>query len=359
MRVGIDAHVLDGREQGSKTMLVRVLGRLARQYPDDEFFVYAERPHPGVDFSSPNLHFRPTLRRNPIHHLLIQLPRAYRADRLDTMVYNYIGSPLTWDSTIVMHDVLPISRPKLFTRRFALQSRLFFALSSKLARRILVVSTSSGTELQAHFPWAAGKWRLMHLGPSFDEESYFAEHAPARPACIPQAGRYALCVGRLDPRKNIQLAIDAFRAGAPADAHLVIVGQAEPHVSIDTDDDPRIVRTGSVSDAELVGIYRNASLFLYPSAAEGFGLPLLDALLFGLPVISSDRTSMPEVGGSAPLYFNPEETGAMAFLTDKIAGHFGDQPVLPPSLEARRERASTYSWSRAADDIMSALSPAT
>ncbi|WP_275192373.1 glycosyltransferase, partial [Klebsiella pneumoniae] len=74
-------------------------------------------------------------------------------------------------------------------------------------------------------------------------------------------------------------------------------------------------------------MYRRAELFLYPSLAEGFGLPLLDAILFGLPVLASQRTSMAEVGMGATTFFDPAEPDATRWLGERIAAHFAGDPV--------------------------------
>ncbi len=356
MRIGFDAHVFDGRNQGTKTLMLRLVDALARRHPEHEILVYSEHPHPELDFGLANLHHRPTVRHNVARYLLHTLPRANRADALDTMVFNFIQSPLIRNATVMMHDILPQTHPRFFPPAFVAQCWTFFGISALLARHLFTISEHSREEIRAVYPWTRRKSiGVLHIGASFPEEIYFARDDETPLPGVAAGTRYVLVVGRIEARKNVQMAIDAFRAGAPADVRLVIVGRREPGIAINTYGDPRIVEMAGLTDADLQTIYRRAALFLYPSIAEGFGLPLLDAILFGLPVISSHRTSMREVGAGCAAFFDPAAPDATHSLGVRIAGHFGDEPVPRPSLAARRERAALYSWGNAADEMIAGI----
>lgn len=357
MRIGFDAHVFDGRDQGTKTLLLRLIETLARRYPEHDVFVYAEEPHPELDFTRANLHHRPLIRRNAAHHLLRALPHAARCDRLDTMVFNYIHSPLMRNATVIIHDILPQTHPRFFPARFVAQCWAFFGMSSLLARHLFTVSDYSRDEIRRIYPWTKDKAiTVLHPGASFPKSVYFDR--PPSPTSAADEGRYILIVGRIETRKNVQTAIDAFRLGAPADVRLIIVGRREPGIAIETYGDPRIVERVGVSNVELVELYRGADLFLYPSLAEGFGLPLLDAILFGLPVIASNRTSMLEVGAECVTMFDPTAADATKRLSAAIEQHFGDAPITPPTLANRRARAALYSWDNAVDEFMRGIGDA-
>ena len=352
MRIGFDAHVLDGRNQGTKTALLRLLEEAPAAYPEHDFFVYAEERHPDVDFSRPNMHFRQAHRSGAFSYLLRTMPQAARRDALDVTVFNYVAPPTLPRSAIVIHDVLPQTHPRLFPLPFVVQCWALFGASSLLTGRVFTVSDYSRRQIRHIYPWTRARdVRVLHQGPSFSSGIY----AAAAPTSVPRLGdlgAYILCVGRIEPRKNVQMAIDAFRSGAPADTRLVLVGRREPGVAIDLHGDPRIVELAGLTDAELAAVYRGAALFLYPSAAEGFGIPLLDAILFGVPVISSDRTSMPEVGGDCATFFNPEEPGATEWLAGRIAG---GPPGAPPPPARGAARAGRYGWAKAARELVEGL----
>ena len=360
MKIGFDAHVLDGRNQGTKSLMLHLINAVARQHPSHDYYVYAQEPHPKLDLTLPNLHMRPTPYRGSFVHLSTTLPRAKRHDSLDTLVFNFISSPSMADATVMMHDILPQTHPRYFSARFVARCWMLFGFSAFRARHLFTISDHSRREIRRLYPWTRRKRiDVLHIGPSFEDAVYFS---PADPAQLPEAlsgvSRYVLCVGRMEPRKNTQLAIDAFRRSAPADTHLVIVGRREPGVTIDLHGDDRIIELGSISDEALIAVYQQADLFLYPSSAEGFGLPLLDAILFGLPVVSSGLTSMAEVGGDCAIFFDPEASSALHDLAVLIGGHFGGSPIAAPSFDQRRGRLARYSWSQAADELMIGLTDA-
>ncbi len=353
MRIGFDAHVLDGRNQGTKTLMLRVIDQAARRHPNHDFYVYSEDTHDELDFGLVNLHHRATRHRGFAKHLLYTLPRSVRVDRLDTMIFNFIQSPLVRNATVMIHDILPQTHPRFFSSAFVARCWAFFGMSALLARNLFTISEHSRDEIMRIYPWTTRKGvSVLHIGASFTEDTYFSS---ATSSVDGKQGRYALVVGRIEPRKNVQMAIDAFRAGAPEDVRLLIVGRREPGIAIDTGDDPRIVEMVGVSDEDLITLYRDADLFIYPSIAEGFGLPLLDAILFGVPTISSELTSMREVGRGGATFFDPLAPQAVAWLSQKIAGHFGDEPIPAPSMAVRQERAQLYSWRNAADELVAGI----
>lgn len=361
MRIGFDAHVLDGRDQGTKTLMLRLIEAVARRHPEHEIYVYCERRHPALDWTQANLHHRPLVHRGAARHLLVALPRADHADRLDTLVFNFIQSPLVRHATVMIHDILPQTHPRFFSATFVARCWTFFGMSALLARNLFTISEHSRQAIRRVYPWTRRQpITVLHIGASFPQATYFntpADRDPLPPA-IPPGTRYALVVGRIEARKQVQLAIDAFRAGAPADVRLVIVGRREPGFVIDSGGDSRVVEIAGVSDDDLIALYRGAGLFLYPSVAEGFGLPLLDAILFGLPVIASRLTSMAEVGEGGAIFFDPEAPDAQRWLGDRIARHFQGDPVPCPTLSMRRARAALYSWNTAADELVAGITSA-
>lgn len=356
LRVGFDAHVLDGRDQGTKTLMLRLIGSLAKRHGDVDFYVYSQKGQQELGSAHENVHFRNIRHRGFLLHLLYDLPVAAKRDRLDTMAFNFISSPLVPRATVMIHDILPQTHSRFFSWAFVVRCWIFFGISALLARHILTISDYSRREIQRVYPWTRRKRiGVLHIGPSFPVATYVGpDRAVDLPARLSGIGRYALLVGRLERRKNVQMAIDAFHRHAPADASLVIVGRREPGTSISYNDS-RIIELSGLSNATLAATYRGADLFLYPSAAEGFGLPLLDAILFGLPTISSNRTSMPEVGGDCATFFDPEAPGATEWLGRAIAAHFGRDHVTPPTIEQRLERLKLYSWDHAADEFMAGI----
>lgn len=176
--------------------------------------------------------------------------------------------------------------------------------------------------------------------------------APARPPKAHPAidparyGRFVLYVGGTEPRKNITTAFEAMRQLMlrDADLTLVLIGPMPftlpPHANV------RVVALGRVDDDTLNAFYRACVAFLYPSTYEGFGLPILEAMSYGAPVIAARSSSLPEVGGDAALYIDPfDATGFADAVTTLL-----EQPALAADLRLRgHARAAQMTWERTAE----------
>ena len=349
-RMAIDAHVIDGRPQGSRTVLIQLLRAIARAGRAQDVLLFSADPArcaetigaQGETFAYARLPHTGSIRR-----LLHVWPRLLHAHGDPVTLFQYI-SPLRTRAPVLVsiHDVLPLTHPALFPPLFRWRSQLLFTLSMFRAARITTVSRTAEEEIARRFPSLRNRIRQVTNGPSFEEEVYFV------PAPPPQPRRYVLAVGRIEPRKNMELLVRAFSEAVVPDVDLVIVGRADQGHRFDQADHPGIRHVSEASDAELIALYQGASLFIFPSAAEGFGLPLLDALLFGLPTISSDRTAMPEVAGGLASLFDPTAPDAKSVLAARIRGHFADAPVPAPTVAQRRAHAATFNWDRAARNLL-------
>lgn len=352
-RLAIDAHVIDGRPQGSRTVLIQLLRAIARSGRAGDFLLFSADPAgcaEAIGEGGSAFRYARLPHTGSIHRLLIVWPKLLREHGHPVTLFQYISPPLTSATTLVsIHDVLPLTHPTLFPRLFRWRSQALFTLSMFRARCITTVSRTAEREIARRFPSLAPRIRQVTNGPSFEEEEYFRprEDRPPRP--------YVLAVGRIDPRKNMALLIDAFAEAAVSGVELVIVGQTDNGERFEPANRPGIRHITRASDTELITLYRGASLFVFPSAAEGFGLPLLDALLFGLPVIASDRTAMPEVAGGLASLFDPTATDACSQLAKRIRGHFETDPIPSPTLAQRRERAALFNWSAAAAALLAAF----
>jgi glycosyltransferase involved in cell wall biosynthesis len=167
---------------------------------------------------------------------------------------------------------------------------------------------------------------------------------------------YLLCVGRLEPRKNIGLALAASQAARAAGTRLVVVGREDfgsTSLAKTLAEAGGVVHLRDVPPDLLAALYRNAVALIFPSTGEGFGIPVLEALAHGTPVLASDRTAIPEAGGTLARYFNPESPDAEAVLADLIGrvetGEFRPAP------EAVSDHLRRFQWSDAAATIIAAV----
>jgi glycosyltransferase involved in cell wall biosynthesis len=166
---------------------------------------------------------------------------------------------------------------------------------------------------------------------------------------------YLLYVGNAYPHKNLERLIIAFGkliTEYMLDYQLVIAGRKDHfHEQLEKDVaevrlDDRVIFTGYVSDAELAGLYKKASLYVFPSLSEGFGLPALEAMSYGVPVASSNATCLPEVAGEAAEYFDATDTAEMAKVMAALLSDKDRQQVL---VERGEEQLKKFSWSTTAE----------
>lgn len=346
MRIGFDGHVLTGKFQGTRTTVRNLLLSLNKLPHEHQILVYsdnkdvAERTLGETNFE--HLEFKSN---KSISRLILEIPSIYRSKSIDAFVYNYISAPFG-RSVLFIHDILPVTHPRLFGFLFRWRSILFFSLSMATAWKIAAVSKYTAESIKKNFPrFISDKVGLVRNGPSFSEKTYFSEGSFA-------AERYILCVGRVEERKNIPLLVEAFEQAAVANVKLMIIGSNDAGFDYKIPSNKNIIQLTALDDEKLIDCYRGASLFIYPSRAEGFGLPLLDAILFGIPTISSNLCSMPEVAGELAEYFDPEEPAASDWLARRIRAHFEDAPVPKPTVAQRQLKMTEFSWDRAAQEFI-------
>jgi glycosyltransferase involved in cell wall biosynthesis len=168
---------------------------------------------------------------------------------------------------------------------------------------------------------------------------------------------YLLAVGTIEPRKNLKRVIQAFlvlkRHRKNLADRLLIVGTKgwgyDDTVELMQRHTDSVQFLGYVSDHELQNLYRKAKGLIYPSIYEGFGLPVLEAMASGCPVVTSDRSSLPEIGGDAVLYVNPHDILQIAAAMEKLLTDDGLRRTLA---ERGLARASRFSWERCAQETV-------
>jgi glycosyltransferase involved in cell wall biosynthesis len=251
-----------------------------------------------------------------------------------------------------VHDVFHLAHPDVYSRPQRAFARLLYRNALWRSDAVVAVSEFTRKEILRFFPWAEAKVRVVPNG----ADPYFAEGTSAER--IP--GPYLLYVGNVKPHKNLKLALAAFTKIAQRypDVTFRIVGRKDGFVKGDEgliNDLPETVRarvifTGHLDSPALKSHYRDAACLVLPSLYEGFGLPLLEAMAFGIPIASSNRASLPEVGGDAILFFDPTDTEEVeAALISVLEGHW------KPDLGAYRERIQQFSWDSAANGYLEAF----
>jgi glycosyltransferase involved in cell wall biosynthesis len=356
-RFGIDAHVLTGKHQGSRTVLFELLGQIARKDAENTYLIYSYDPDETRRmFPVPNFEHRPIPVRSPVLRLLFFWPWARVRDRIDVLLTQYNGPPLyPGRQAIFVHDILFETHPAYFPLAMRWRLKLLTRWSARLAARVFVVSAFSRDEVMARYRLPAGKVTLVRNG---FNATRVVQNASAPPSL--QSGRYILCVGRLEPRKNVDLLVRAYRRIVTqpdrSDLKLVLVGRGD----FSHQDTVRaieatagVIHIQDMDAAALSAAYRHASVFAYPTLAEGFGLPLLEAIAHGVPVVSSNTTALPETGGDLARYFDPTAADAEERLVE-LLNQALDDPHRPSAAAAARH-LEAFDWGRSAEVLIRSL----
>jgi glycosyltransferase involved in cell wall biosynthesis len=281
------------------------------------------------------------------------LPGLARRHGVDWL-YNPINTaPLgVKRQVVVIHDAA-------FLTPQASQTLAFRAAYTQLVRRIvqqahgvITVSEFSRGELITRLGARPEQVRVVPNGVSPGFRPMPTDHVRAAHG-LPD--RYLLFVGSLEPRKNLRTLLAAVRrlaeSGRLDDHRLVLVGCAGANFRDDglaqaiAEAGPLVQRLGYVADQDLPALYAGASAFIYPSLYEGFGLPPLEAMACGAPVIASDATALPEVVGEAGLLFPPHDVDALA---DAIQRVISDAALRGELTRRGLARAAGFSWEHAA-----------
>ncbi|MEW6086139.1 MAG: glycosyltransferase family 1 protein [Chloroflexota bacterium] len=251
------------------------------------------------------------------------------------------------NQALTIHDLSPLEHPEWFTRSYSVWYRLFLPI---LARRVRVIFTPS-EYVKRNVVERFGA-RDVVVTPNGVDTSIF-HPAPRNDENLPK--KYILFVGSIQPRKNLQGMMRAWQQVKDKfkDAWLVMAGESERVFrSVNFFDTERISFLKYVSEDQLPALYANAELFLLPSFDEGFGLPALEAMACGTPVIVSDGGALPEVVGDAGLIFSLDKPDT---LVQSIERCLSDDHLRASLIDKGLARAKIFPWQNTADLIWKTL----
>jgi glycosyltransferase involved in cell wall biosynthesis len=249
---------------------------------------------------------------------------------------------------VTVHDLAFAVHPELYDRRTRLLYRLLFPWILRRADRIVAISAQTAGDLVRVAGVPASRIHVIHHGV---DQAYFLPPSPARSGTPESDGPYVLAIGGISPRKNGRRVMEAFtrwraRGGTRVACRLLVAGASlDPaYAGRGTTVPEGVILLGHVDDERLRTLYAGARALLFPAVYEGFGLPILEAMASGTPVVTSRTGSAPEAAGDAAVLVDPFDVDAIAT---------GLELALQPE-EQRRMRAlgplhaRRFTWERAA-----------
>lgn len=230
----------------------------------------------------------------------------------------------------------------------------------KLARRAgLVITPSEYTRQEIIGRWDVPAERVQVVYPGAPEKKDFTSIKLPTQSGLQLPSRYFLCLGTIEPRKNILGTLAAFtewRARFDPAATLVIAGASgwqDEKLYAAAQHTAGVHMLGAVTEAQKAALWQGATCVVYPSWYEGFGLPILEAFAAGVPVITSSRTSLPEVAGAAAYYVHPDKPAELVTAWQRL----NFEPGFKENLVARgRARLELFSWQKSAEKMLQFLS---
>jgi glycosyltransferase involved in cell wall biosynthesis len=360
-RVGLNLmYLVPGGVGGTEIYARRLLDALARLKPDVEFVAFSgNEAHASLSETRWPANVR--LVRVPVRAAskplrvaaeLTALPVADARARIDLLHSLGTTSPLATRSVrvVTVHDLIYDHYPESFPPLARRGLQLLVPRGARRAQRVQVSSHATKAELVEAFGLAPEKIDVVHLGLGMRDVESPTPAAELRERLALGDAPVVLSVSAALPHKNLDRLLEAF-ARLDGDMLLVLVGHAgrvqerlAAHAA-ELGVAERVRFTGWVSDEDVEGLYRLAALFAYPSLHEGFGMPVLEAMRRGVPVASSDATSLPEVAGDAAELFDPRDVDAIAAALRRL---LGDPARRAELVRLGERRAAGFGWDRTA-----------
>jgi glycosyltransferase involved in cell wall biosynthesis len=285
----------------------------------------------------------------------VRLPKLARQLGADIYHGTFNVLPLTRPAAatiVTIHDMAVFAHPEAYGRKFAAYGRVLVRAAIRRATRIIAISDATRREILRYEPAGSDKITVIPNGVGgefLDAASLGTDRVDEACRRLGVARPYVLFVGNLEPKKNLARLITAFSQWRASRGHshtLLIVGQRPPKVpdglkDADDLDNPAIRFAGYVEDADLPVLYRGAELVAYPSIYEGFGMPVLEGMAAGVPVLTSSVSSLPEVAGGCAMLVNPFDVDDIARGLHRA---LTDLEWRARAVEAGRRRAGELSW---------------
>jgi len=369
MRIAVNTRfLLKQKMEGFGWFTYEVCQRMVKAHPEHEFLFYFDRPYDErFVFGSnvtPYIIYPPA--RHPILYRIwfdasVRTALAKHHPDVFFSPDGFLSLTTRTPQVPVIHDLNFEHHPEQLRARDRYYFRKFFPKFARKAEHIITVSDYSKQDIVDTYGVKQDKVTVCYNGASESFRPLTDIEKVAAKKRFFDGRSYFIFVGALHPRKNVEglfRSYDAFRESTDSDTGLLIVGEKlwshdgveQAYEAMRFKDSVRF--SGHLPSEDLVQAVGGARVLVFPSFFEGFGIPLVEAMRAGVPILSSNRTSLPEVGGDAALYFDPEDLSAM---TDAMKQIDADEALRSKLQEIGLTRGRTFSWDRTAEGVWNVL----
>ena len=365
MRVGIDVRELEkGKVTGIGRYLLDFLKFASKDKKEWEFVLFGNQATE-IDLEAPNL------KKIFISEYLtswwdqVKLPHYLKKEKIDIFLTPYLKAPLLTPCklVVIINDLIPFLSPG-YQRLKNLPRRVYFRnlgrRAVKRADKIITISQHSKKDILKIFQIPEEKIEVISL--SVNEKYHpITSNLGKITSKYGIGGKFIFYFGNFNPHKNVKTLIEAYYRlpqemrdeyqlvlGGRRDKQCLMLEEMVKHLKLEK----RIIFTGFISEEDLPAIYSAAELFVFPSLYEGFGLPPLEAMACGTPVITSNTTSLPEVVGKAGILINPYKVDEIKFAIIKV---LTDSTLRNDLVQKGLERAKRFTPEKTARQFLAVL----
>ncbi len=357
LNILIDCHVFDQSLQGTTTYIKGMYIELIKNKSNTFYFACNSYNLEEIFGKHENVHYINYKTKNKFYRILIELPQIIKKNKIDYAHFQYIVPPIKKCKYIVsLHDVLFLDYPEYFPFIYKVSKKILYKFSAKNSDIVLTVSEFSKKRIEHHF-----KIENIYITPNAVEKCFYEcyNKVEVQQMVLEKFGikNYFLFVSRWEPRKNHHLLLKVFVENEYyKNYNLVFLGdEAIQNKSynnyyqlLSNDIKEKIYKLNKINFQDLLLINRAARLSVYPSIAEGFGIPPLESIACGIPTVCSNTTAMADFDFISDCLFNPLDS---LDLNSKIIIALKDT-----NLNEKKEKVfNKYKWSLAAKEVEKAI----
>lgn len=366
MKIAIDARLYN--QSGIGRYLKNLIEQLQKIDKENNYFILLKKKeYDNLEFSK---NFEKVLADIPWYGFAeqIKIPKILKSLDVDLVHFPHFNVPILYSGKFIVtiHDLIhqhfKMQRASalnpVFYRIKQSAYRLNFSKAVKRALKILTPSQYVKDDLLNN--WKIDPKKVLVTHEAVEDRFFELSKKMTDGKCKEVLEKYNIkppflfYVGNAHPHKNVGRLIESFLMLNQDHQNLKLVLAGNDHyfwknIRNKYEKEKNIIFTGFINDEELVAIYKKATLFVTASLAEGFGIPILEAMSVRTPVVSSNTTSLPEVGGSAAVYFDPHETGSCINAIKKV---LNDKSLQDKLIEKGEKRVKDFSWKKMAEQTL-------